>query len=430
MWPTPAHSSSTRPAGASVEQLARPQGLRLGPRPRLQHLVVVRDLEGPEGHPLQGGLGRHARTVGHTANTLEGVDEYRREQGTVRACRHFPGPAARSAPRSSRTCAARRPCRRPHCCPRPAPAGSGDEELALWVLLRAAPPRLRRRRRPRHDARVAPRPAGPARRTSSSGSSSAGARGSPPPTCPALPVGRRGPAELARAFFALCETDTGSESVARFVQREADEEQLARGAAPALDLPRQGAGRGDVDAAAPARHHQGAPDDDRLRRVRQRPPRRPARRPVGARHVRLRPRRVVRRPRRRRAAGGAGAEQPDVAARAAAPAGAGGAGPPGGVRGHQRGAVAARGARHGAARRPRADGGLLPRAHGRRRGARAGRGARPASARTSPRCPAASPRSPSARPCCMLAEAATATALLAHVRGARGRGAEAAEAVA
>lgn len=110
--------------------------------------------------------------------------------------------------------------------PRPGPAGSGDEELALWVLYElhhhgfddaVEPPdgpehewrpdllalrgRLERRLEQRWRERVAAA------------------------DLPGLPVGGD-PRELTRAFFALCEADTGAESVARFVQREADRDQL------------------------------------------------------------------------------------------------------------------------------------------------------------------------------------------------------------
>ena len=109
--------------------------------------------------------------------------------------------------------------------PDPAPLGSGDEELALWLLyelhhrgfddavdggtehewrpdLLALRGDLERRLEQRWRERVAAA------------------------DLPELPVGAE-PADLSRAFFALCEADTGAESVARFVQREADEEQLA-----------------------------------------------------------------------------------------------------------------------------------------------------------------------------------------------------------
>ncbi|ANH38047.1 hypothetical protein I601_1615 [Nocardioides dokdonensis FR1436] len=109
----------------------------------------------------------------------------------------------------------------PHLLPEAGPLGSGDEELALWVLhelhhrgfddvpddaewrpdLLAVRAGLEQRLEQRWRAHVAAA------------------------DLPALPVGAEGP-ELARAFFALCDTDTGSESVARFLQREADEDQL------------------------------------------------------------------------------------------------------------------------------------------------------------------------------------------------------------
>ncbi len=109
--------------------------------------------------------------------------------------------------------------------PAPGRPGSGDEELALWLLyelhhhgfddavaggadhewrpdLLAVRGHLERRLEQRWRERVAAA------------------------DLPELPVGAE-PADLARAFFAFCEADTGAESVARFVQREADEEQLA-----------------------------------------------------------------------------------------------------------------------------------------------------------------------------------------------------------
>ncbi len=109
------------------------------------------------------------------------------------------------------------------------PVGSGDEELALWVLyelhhhgfddatatggpddlehewrpdLLTLRGRLERRLERRWRERVAAA------------------------DLPTLPSGAE-PADLARAFFALCDADTGAESVARFVQREADDDQLA-----------------------------------------------------------------------------------------------------------------------------------------------------------------------------------------------------------
>ena len=106
--------------------------------------------------------------------------------------------------------------------PQPGPPGSGDEEVALWVLhelhqrgfdevpdeaewrptLVALRVELERGLERRWRERVA----------------QAG--------LPTLPVDAD-PADLARAFFALCEADTGAESVARFLQREADGDQLA-----------------------------------------------------------------------------------------------------------------------------------------------------------------------------------------------------------